>query len=137
MATDLLALTLLDTSRGIRCRCCCWLCATFWCAFGFWWSACCFLLQQKMNSKEICPDASLVLVLMHRIIVHCAWHCKQESNILSAKKQLQIFVLRRRCLANMAAMYAVYHGPEGLKNIAQRIALLTQIVAEEIEAKRF
>lgn len=24
-------------------------------------------------------------------------------------------------LANMAAMYAVYHGPEGLKTIAQRV----------------
>ena len=30
-------------------------------------------------------------------------------------------------LANMAAMYAVYHGPEGLKNIAERIHLLTQV----------
>uniref|UniRef100_UPI001E4CED71 aminomethyl-transferring glycine dehydrogenase n=1 Tax=Proteus mirabilis TaxID=584 RepID=UPI001E4CED71 len=32
-------------------------------------------------------------------------------------------------LANIAAMYAVYHGPEGLKNIAQRIHRLTDILA--------
>ncbi|MCS6741868.1 glycine dehydrogenase (aminomethyl-transferring), partial [Acinetobacter baumannii] len=32
-------------------------------------------------------------------------------------------------LANIAAMYAVYHGPEGLKNIAQRIHRLTDIIA--------
>src|ERR1043165_6025608 len=29
-------------------------------------------------------------------------------------------------LANMAAMYAVFHGPDGLKNIAKRVAAATQ-----------
>ncbi len=33
-------------------------------------------------------------------------------------------------LANMASMYAVYHGPEGLKRIASRIHLLAKTVAE-------
>ena len=33
-------------------------------------------------------------------------------------------------LANMASMYAVYHGPEGLKRIATRIHLLAKTVAE-------
>lgn len=32
-------------------------------------------------------------------------------------------------LANMAALYAVYHGPEGLKKIAQRVHHLTKILA--------
>ena len=32
-------------------------------------------------------------------------------------------------LANMASMYAVYHGPEGLKTIAMRIHGLTQLLA--------
>lgn len=32
-------------------------------------------------------------------------------------------------LANMAAMYAVYHGPEGLKKIALRVHRLTQLTA--------
>ncbi|MEQ4923330.1 aminomethyl-transferring glycine dehydrogenase [Proteus hauseri] len=32
-------------------------------------------------------------------------------------------------LANIAAMYAVYHGPEGLKKIAQRIHRLTDVLA--------
>ena len=37
----------------------------------------------------------------------------------------------------MAAMYAVYHGAEGLTDIAKRITLLTQTLATELQEEGF
>jgi glycine cleavage system P protein (glycine dehydrogenase) len=48
---------------------------------------------------------------------------KATSNICTAQA----------LLANIAAMYAVYHGAEGLKNIAERITLLTETLAKHLQ----
>jgi glycine dehydrogenase len=48
---------------------------------------------------------------------------KATSNICTAQA----------LLANMASLYAVYHGPEGLKKIAQRVHALTEILAAGLE----
>jgi glycine dehydrogenase len=47
---------------------------------------------------------------------------KATSNICTAQA----------LLANMAAMYAVYHGPEGLKAIASRVHALTRLLDAEL-----
>src|SRR5690606_14538985 len=38
-------------------------------------------------------------------------------------------------LANIASMYAVYHGPQGLKQIAQRVHRLTAILAAGLASR--
>jgi glycine dehydrogenase len=52
---------------------------------------------------------------------------KATSNICTAQA----------LLANMAAMYAVYHGPEGIKNIAKRVSMLALVLQQELEALGF
>jgi glycine dehydrogenase len=52
---------------------------------------------------------------------------KATSNICTAQA----------LLANMAAAYAIYHGPEGLKNIAGRIHALTRVAHREIRNAGF
>jgi glycine dehydrogenase len=48
---------------------------------------------------------------------------KATSNICTAQA----------LLANMAAMYAVYHGAEGLKDIAKRVSVLTRTLVGELQ----
>ncbi|CAN5634066.1 aminomethyl-transferring glycine dehydrogenase [soil metagenome] len=52
---------------------------------------------------------------------------KATSNICTAQA----------LLSNMAAMYAVYHGPDGLTNIAKRISILAQTLSDELNELGF
>ena len=52
---------------------------------------------------------------------------KATSNICTAQA----------LLSNMAAMYAIYHGARGLKNIAKRVSILAQTLSEELDELGF
>ena len=62
-------------------------------------------------------------------IRHCVWHFKHENNTSDVKKATSNICTAQVLLANIATLYAMYHGPEGLKDIASRVHRMTRILA--------
>ena len=66
-----------------------------------------------------------------RAIRPCAWRCKRASSTSAAKGHLQ-HLHRAGAAGVMAGMYAVWHGPAGIRRIANRVNRYTAILRAEL-----